>query len=142
MSAPTGHTHVDNGSIEWHEATSKKGKPYRIGVRKAGTEAAPKPKAGEPDVGGIDVYWPPTNDPTWIDTPPPVQNIAAISRYYLNYTEGGFYQYILFFTNTQHYDYHFQDETGDTYRCNTFRNDDHYVQYNSSNPTITHVSAK
>ncbi|KAJ5437613.1 hypothetical protein N7491_004156 [Penicillium cf. griseofulvum] len=122
MSAPTGHTHVDNGSIEWHEATSKKGKPYRIGVRKAGTEAAPKPKAGEPDVGGIDVYWPPTNDPTWIDTPPPVQNIAAISRYYLNYTEG--------------------DETGDTYRCNTFRNDDHYVQYNSSNPTITHVSAK
>lgn len=118
--------------IEWTEATSKNGVPFRYGVEKKKTET--KVEASVSD-GPINVNWPvaPTN--AWV----PV-DVFGIWQYSLvGTTPGGLFNYLLTFTNQNGWDYSFKDESGDTYSVATIRNGDHILQYNSAQPTIVQV---
>ena len=77
----------DNGSIQWQEATSKKGKPYRIDKEEPiGTEKGEhNPALIQKKPFSIVVSWPVTVSGDWVDTTPEVRQIAAITRYSLVY---------------------------------------------------------
>jgi hypothetical protein len=140
MGDPTGPTLLDESNIEWQEAKSEKGKAFRIGVPKAAADTA---HTAGPEVGGIDVDWPPRHENIWIPTSPEVRRVTGITRYKLLYNpKESLYEFTLWFTNDEDYDYHFEDKTGDVYRCNTFRKKDHYVQYNSKEATVVRVAAE
>ena len=66
---------------------------------------------------------------------------TGITRYnvYGKRVRSKVYSYYVEFTNVENYDYYFVDETGDHYNVNCFRIGNHYVQYNSSKPTIVRV---
>ncbi|MCJ1452324.1 hypothetical protein MMC28_002666 [Mycoblastus sanguinarius] len=141
----------NDGSIQWEEATSKKGRPYRVDKEKASDteKGTHKPALMAKRDFTIVVNWPVTKD--WVATSPEVQQIAGITRYKLIYypqpdTPPGqdpppiWYDYTLWFTNTEHYDYFFTDKTGDHYENNTYLDRDHFIQYNSDDPTIVSIT--
>jgi len=113
------------------EGKSKLGKAYEFGPLEEKKEEV---KSGAPLAT---VYWVPGTP--WTQTSPDIQALG-ISRYQL--TDNGsssFYRYTLGFTNTKGWGYAFTDQTSDTYDCDTIRNGDHYVSYNSSKPIIVNV---
>jgi|GEM_PF-4730510 len=128
---------IDN--ICWKEFESKNGKKYQVGCLEKGNlkEQISVNELAKADFG-IAVNWPITNG--WMQATNNVANIASITRYNLSPNPNSYYAYILYFTNTQHYDYYFHDETGDSYEVNTYVNSDHYVRYNSDKPTISYIS--
>ncbi len=138
MSIASPHLQDESG-IEWTDAVSEKGIPYQVGFRGSNQETVPADAAGEEAKKdfGIAVAWPLTGN-NWTDTTAEVKSIAAIPRYSLG-AYGGTWAYILYFSNTEHYDYYFYDKTGDSYQVNTYRNGDHYVRYNSSDPAIAFI---
>jgi hypothetical protein len=124
--------------IEWEVCTSEKGKKFRVGFLKGSdTHAGEQADSGKQDFG-ISVVWPVLSN-HWNYQPSSVSNISAITRYALYRNSGDIYEYRIEFTNTEHYDYHFYDETGDSYRCNTFRNGDHFIDYDSDKPAILYI---
>lgn len=50
-----------------------------------------------------------------------------------------YYDYRICFMNTKGWGFKFKDENGDTYSCSTVLNGSHYIDYNSSAPTIVGV---
>ncbi|PPU73626.1 hypothetical protein XcuCFBP2542_16380 [Xanthomonas cucurbitae] len=112
--------------------------PFQVGFSNASASGADDTAVQGKRDFGIDVNWPLT-DNAWTDTNQDVKSTAAISRYALGPNGGGTWAYILHFSNTEHYNYYFSDKTGDGYQVNTFRNGDHYVRYNSSDPAITFI---
>lgn len=54
---------------------------------------------------------------------------------------GTIYKYRVWFYNSKGWGFRFKDETGDTYKCSTVRNGWHYIDYNSSKPTMIGVKA-
>jgi hypothetical protein len=131
---------IDEKSIFWKECMSEKGKKYEVGylIQEDLLEADKlMEEAGKKDFG-ITVNWP-VEDITWKNTTSEIERRAAITRYAL-YKYDGFYKYQLYFTNKEHYNYYFYDETGDMYQVNTFRNGDHFVRFNSDEPRIVYVT--
>ena len=92
----------------------------------------------------IKVDWPVTGTGAgtgWVSTSAEVQQIAAITRYKLiRNTPPDPFEYTLFFTNTEHYDYYFTDKTDEHYENNTYINRDHFIGYNSDDPTIVSIT--
>ena len=137
-----------DGSIHWEEATSKKGKPYRVDKENASDTEKGKPKPGLMDKHDftIRVNWPVTTSGDWVATSPEVQQIAAITRYKLlrnppqDPPPAVSYEYTLWFTNTEHYRYFFTDKTGDHYENNTYINRDHFIDYDSTDATIVSIT--
>ncbi|KAG8700096.1 hypothetical protein FRC08_004927 [Ceratobasidium sp. 394] len=136
MSPPTA-----SPKLEWHKAKSAEGKEYRVGL-----PAGDKPEVTPEAVRGLPPFsqpvdWPVGQEGEWVATTPDVEATTAISRYnlYAN-SGGGEYAYTLWFTNNAHYDYWFKDASGDSYQVNTFVDGDHWVEYNSPNPTILLVT--
>ncbi|MEV4666056.1 hypothetical protein AB0J85_29430 [Micromonospora echinofusca] len=136
---------VNEDAIVWKEFTSAKGKKYEVGYlgepdADQGGSAAPE---GKTDFG-ISCNWP-VGANEWITTEASFKTTTAISRYKLHSNadmpgeEVGDYAYRLEFSNEEHYDYDFFDQEGDSYRCNTFSNTDHFVRYNSEKPTIAYI---
>ena len=132
------------------EATSKKGKPYRADKDNAsdGEKGEHKPALMGKHDFTLAVNWPVTTD--WVPTSSEVQQIAGITRYKLLYEPRPepppgekpppiWFNYHLWFTNTEHYDYYFSDKS-DHYENNTYINRDHYVDYNSDDPTIVSIT--
>jgi hypothetical protein len=132
---------LNEENILWEEATSKNGKPFRIGRKK--TENSTTEGKGEENVTdktdfGIQVTWP-VGANSWNTTTSDVQKTAAITRYIL-YNTSGQNNYRLYFTDTEYYWYYFYDQTGDSYNVNTFRDTDHYVDYTSNKPNILFIT--
>ena len=86
----------------------------------------------------MQVRWPVADK--WVDLPREQEKLSGIDRYKLEKQSGSVYDYRLSFVNNQTYDYHFYDETGDSYRVNTYSVGEHYVRYNSKKPTILFVT--
>ena len=130
---------IDN--IKWVEHKTKSGDTYRVGTKATATKQGQE----ENDIPeskhdfDIAVNWPVGNS-DWKQPTADVQSTAAITGYKLYFQEKSAFSYILYFSNTEHYDYIFFDKTGDSYECDTYVNDDHYVQYNSSNPDIVRIT--
>jgi hypothetical protein len=151
--------------IQWEPFTTAKGRKYEVGRSQGGSApanalgaanasgavnasglanvlaaeavAAPIAAGGKRDFG-IAVSWA-VGDTQWKNTSPDVRERSAITRYKL-YEYDGSWKYMLEFSNEEHYDYYFYDETGDKYEVNTFRNGDHYVRYDSDQPNIVFIS--
>lgn len=132
---------IDENSIRWEKFKSKKGEKYEVGyLKESNLSEEKKAEILTKSDFGIAVSWP-VGDKTWKSPNPDTQNIAAITNYTLcQQDKGEYYQYILWFINTEHYNYYFYDETGDYYQVNTFRNGQHYVRYNSLKPNIAYIS--
>lgn len=129
---------LDESNIDWKTFTTEKGHKFEVGfptgaVQQEQTQDAALTKTDF----GISVIWP-VGDSSWKNTDSNTRTTAAITRYTL-YQYDGFYKYMLYFTNTEHYDYYFYDETGDRYEVNTYRNGDHYVRYDSNKPEIIYI---
>ena len=137
-------TTLNEADVEWKDHISAKGKPFQIGLRKGSSSAADvanQSLEGKKDFG-ITVFWENTNNVWMPVTPNSTIETTAITRYSLGpYNQSG-YQWIFYFTNTEHYDYNFHDKTGDSYEVNTYINRDHYVRYSSDDPTIIYVTGK
>jgi hypothetical protein len=147
MSVPTDHLPLDDGSIRWRKATSQNGKSFEIGVATSMESRSEISQTIEQDFArkgktefSIFVKWP-VGQSLWTTTSSEVQDIAAITEYQL-YEYNGFWKYVLHFKNTLTYDYQFKDESGDVYRCDTFVTGDHYIRYDSDQPTITKVMGR
>ena len=125
---------IDQSAIKWTKATSKLGKPFEIGVLESPPNTNNTTLHKRKEKFGMQVNWP-VGDDTWVPLNVFIQSIAGLTQYKLH-SNGGVYSYILWFTNTEHYDYFFVDQTEDSYEVNTYRNGDHYVRYNSEDPTI------
>ena len=118
--------------IMWTKATSKNGVPFEFGVRKT-KDQIPTVKGGG---GTVAVNWP-VGDDTW----KPVTNVLGISQYKVHDNRPSVYDYRLEFINTATWDFKFWDEAGDSYRVNTYSIGDHFVRYNSNQPTIKIVES-
>ncbi|KAL8861617.1 MAG: hypothetical protein Q9178_002142 [Gyalolechia marmorata] len=135
-------TTLNDGAIFWEKATSKKGMVFEIGKKKSGDD-----KSKNCDVVvtttkedfGLDVNWPLGNS-DWKGSSTDVQSTAAITRYALHSSSFPRFDFVLEFTNTVNYNYHFYDQTGDSYQVNTYDEGNHYVRFNSAKPTILFVT--
>jgi hypothetical protein len=89
----------------------------------------------------VDVNWQINSAATFYEA---FQKKTGIASYSLKYFFSDYdpYLYTLYFENLEHYDYHFTDATGDRYRCNTYRNGNHLVSYNSKDARIVKVEGE
>jgi hypothetical protein len=132
-------------AMTWTNATSKFGKPFRIGTLQT-DQAVEKRQVSPKNPFTISVNWGVTPGAFQsISTSPDVQSIAAIDQYYLNDIRAGggipaATQFLLWFHNTQTYDYYFTDQSGDVYEINTYIRGDHTLNYDSTYPIITTIS--
>ncbi|RWA05307.1 hypothetical protein EKO27_g9798 [Xylaria grammica] len=101
------------------EATSKKGNKYQASVVASKSGFA------------VDVNWPPTRD--WVYLSEDLARKIHITR------GGVYFEWSIWFTNTDNYDFFFEDKTHDEYENNTWFNRDHETSYNSDDPTIIRV---
>jgi hypothetical protein len=130
---------LDNDpNIVWEKRISANGKEYSIGYHK---DAEKLDTSLEKTPFNTTANWPPVfSSAPWIVQTSAFIGLTGISRYALDQRSASLYTYKLHFTNQVHYDYYFTDNSGDIYECNTFRNGDHYVRYNSDSPTIINIS--
>lgn len=135
---------IDEETYYLKECVSKNGNKYQVGY--LNEEDALKDASHS--YGNLEskstffqeVDWPVENPQTWVTITSEEIETTEITRYSLsdNYRMS-YYDYRLLFTNLKHYDYYFVDEDGDIYECNTYRNGNHYIRYNSNKPTIKMV---
>ena len=146
--APTSIPDINATDITWLEETSANGDPFLIGTPSNDTMTKRENGVKQPFSLGVSwQVWKSVHGPSASD----LKNVAAIT-YALVYEwpyfrdaqggDGRMYTWCLDFTNELHYNYWFQDEEGDVYNVNTFRNGDHFVCYNSKKPTIVRVSGR
>ncbi|KAF9256736.1 hypothetical protein L218DRAFT_966013 [Marasmius fiardii PR-910] len=97
--------------------------------------------ANADDHGWIPVNWKVGED-KWIDADQATKD-EGVSRHQLwksgEFPTSEIYAYRLIFTNTKGWSFHFLDDTQDCYNCATIRNGNHYIKYNSDQPTIKFV---
>jgi hypothetical protein len=134
----------DDSTIQWETKTSKNGAAFRVG-RKIVVDGGQEEKIKAAVVArkedfGISVIWP--VEGKWVTTPLDFVNSTGIGRYKLLYYDGTIYDYRLEFSTSQTYNYHFHDETGDSYKCNVYEPGYHYVDYNSKKPTIIYITGE
>ena len=130
---------IDKANIQWEDAKSKNGFDFQTG---SVGESADTGVQGGSSAESI-VNWPVASPGTWVPTPN-LEKHLGISGYELVRSGGVFYSYTLTFRNvgSKHYHYWFTDKTDDTYENKTYKDDFHYINYNSSNPTIVKISAQ
>ncbi|KAI1379865.1 hypothetical protein F4677DRAFT_442061 [Hypoxylon crocopeplum] len=113
------------------ELTSSKGQSYEIG------KPAPSAALSALPPFDVDVDWQPGGD--WHTLPGDFIEKTGITRWKIE-VSGLIFKYKLCFTNVKLYDYQFVDASGDSYENNTHTTGDHYINYNSDNPAIKHIS--
>ena len=134
---------INDPNIIWEKKISKNGKEYQIGYHK---DAEILELSLEKKPFGVHVNWHPVDhfDADWISGESKY-SITSISEYKLmDYGRDSplFFQYALHFKNEAHYDFWFQDKSGDFYECDTYRNGEHCVCYNSDRPIIQYAIGK
>ena len=123
----------DNNTIYWKQKSTKSGASYRIGFEQPENIHTTDKKRFD-----ITVNWP-VGDSSWKKTDKEVQEKAGIWRYALYRVKGPF-PYELAFSNTEDYDYYFYDEAGDNYNNNTWLRQDHWIDFESNEPTIKRIT--
>lgn len=91
----------------------------------------------------VTVNWQVGSAGTWVETSKDIREKTGIVRYCLCKQDdpSASYQYILYFVNEKHYKYYFYDqESSRPYKVNTFRNAQHWVRYDSKQPTIIRIT--
>ncbi|KAF9262690.1 hypothetical protein L218DRAFT_1000569 [Marasmius fiardii PR-910] len=128
-------------AIEAHATKSPSSPPIASDLQIPVTAAVQKAAADPEDQGWIPVNWK-VGEAVWIDTDQATKD-EGVSQYQLwkstAYPSSEFYAYMLWFTNTKGWCFHFLDDTHDCYNCSTIRNGEHYIKYNSDEPTIKFV---
>lgn len=128
-------------------ATSDQGNPIELGVRpcESGDDAGAPPDAFAATVGAraptgsLTVHWPVGNG-QWLTAPPDVARILRISRYRLwRRPAPAPYDYTLDVATAANMSYRFYDASGDSYSLLAILAREHFVQFNSTNPTIIRV---
>lgn len=127
----------ENPDIVWKRKISKNGKEYRVGYLKDEEKFDTNEKL-DADSFDADVDWPVSDKDKWKVQKSSFLNKTAISRYKLE-NRTFIYSYQLNITCQEHYDYYFTDASGDIYNIDAFANGNHYVNYNSDEPTIKHI---
>lgn len=120
------------------KATSGKGQEYEIG-RPEGSEEAEnaQPDDAAPANVKVGLIWQPGQGDQQVQSD--IKQKTGISSYRID-TGGFFYTYRLnITTTTSPRGYKFFDAAGDSYVLNSFRNGNHYVDYNSKGPNIDYV---
>lgn len=132
-----------DGNIIWEEHESESGKMYQIGYleEEKSDEEKEKNKLTKKVPFSVDVDWKINSAASFYEA---FQKQTGITNYSLKYFFSDYdpYLYTLYFTNIEHYDYHFTDATGDRYRCNTYRNGNHLVSYNSKDARVVKIEGK
>jgi hypothetical protein len=150
---------LDDSEMYWHEATSKNGAKYHIGVLKSDypdlSEQEVKDlfatkqggKNTKPEIvhttGDQPISWPCTgNDDSWKVPAQRIKDLFDIKKYCVcNNFFSIWFDYKLWINIDQDWTYDFYDETGDYYRIYTYRTGTHSVAYNSKKPTIVKIIA-
>ncbi|KAJ7816016.1 hypothetical protein B0H13DRAFT_2460905 [Mycena leptocephala] len=142
-------SHVSNG-FHWVNATSKNGKPFRIGYPKTNpdhflTERSELARGVASsdletrDYQWYSVVWPVASDGSWKE----VTNVPQLTKYDLfEQSQPRIYKYALdvYLTNTGWgTTYTFEDQEGDEYPLTAFTNGKHNVDYDSDAPNIKRV---
>ena len=134
------------------EGTSQNGNPYQFDKEEpiAKAKGEDNPVSVEKEPASVNVCWPVTTD--WVDAGEEVRRKVGITRYKLLYhprpppmpgqRRPRRPEYSLWFTNTVHYDYVFWDRTPDGYTNMTFQNSDHWIGYDSQDPTIVMITVR
>lgn len=133
---------MDDKTIYWKECTSKNGNKFEVGYLNEDDSLNNEMLRASSDTKNpftMVVNWALTDPEVWTNTTNSERDESAITRYSVGKSSNPLYSYHLRFTNLKHYDYYFVDETGDQYEVNCFSNSNHFVRYNSSNPTIVYV---
>lgn len=124
---------LDQSCVYWETAASKDGKSFEIGESERKDAVAVMDK--EPF--DIEVTWPP-GDETWKYLTQADAALTGITRYRLfAITDSDDYE--LEFTNTEEYEYFFQDLSGATHEVRTLWKGDQSIQYNSESPNIVYI---
>lgn len=125
------------------EASSGNGEKYEIGHEEVGIdENAVEGLPGAKAPFDVSVSWKVGPAGEWVEVSAEIAKITGIRRYCLCKQDdpSAHFQYILYIENTENYHYYFYDQTNDYYGLNTFRNGQHYVRYNSKQPTIVRIT--
>lgn len=149
---------VDDG-IEWTKAMSKNGVPFEVGINRTQVTGASLSPLSLRDMlkkysqdhqkefkgrSVLQTYKYPVNWPVGDDTwkqSPALLAFDWIPQYKLHDNGASIYSYRLDFTSKTggSIHYYFYDESGDYYRVFVVLSGDHYVRYNSNQPTIIRV---
>ena len=131
---------LDDGMIQWVNANSTNGKPFRIGWKKTqdatSRDSAKGVKARK--MFNKSVYWS-LSDDSWKELGSGFYSDTGISRYNLHKSRSWVYDHVLEVTFDMDYFYKFCDQTRDCYSLSGMRAGDHYIQYNSKSPNIVRV---
>ncbi|KAL8810515.1 MAG: hypothetical protein Q9223_007739 [Gallowayella weberi] len=139
---------IDETNVRWEKVVSGNGMAFEIGqhaatattidqVEKSCSQGTIAP-TGKNDFG-ISVDWR-LGSGSWNKPSESEQRTTGISDYSLHESSSPFYDYVLEFMNTETYDFHFYDHTGDSYEVNTGSLGSHLVRYNSDKPGIAFVT--
>lgn len=127
------------------EFTNDSGNKYEVGYpKKAGYTkenidaeiATANQNKSAPNAAYADICWS-VDGETY--TSEEAKNIGIKSGYLTKSSGATMYIYRVDFTNSKGWVFTFKDESGDTYDCYTFQNGNHYIDYNSSDPTMNGV---
>ncbi|KAJ7495135.1 hypothetical protein FB451DRAFT_1213438 [Mycena latifolia] len=130
--------------FHWVDATSKNGKPFRIGCPQTDSEHLPETPQSALDSRGYEWYsvsWP-VGDSSWKD----VTNVPQLTRYALyEQSQPRIYTYTLdvYLTNTGWgTTYVFEDQEGDEYSLTAFTNGKHGLDFDSEAPKVVRVKTE
>ena len=129
---------VDDGTIYWEQFTSTKGLTYEVGRKISDTTEADSDKVvinSEKDFGVV-VNWQ-VGDKEWKDTQ---RSDIGITQYTYHSSSSPIYDYVLEIKNSETYNFHFYDMTGDSYQINAYEKGEHLVRLNSEQPTILFIT--
>jgi hypothetical protein len=133
-------TQAPTTEIKIVEAKSKSGEKYEVGRPDVPQPDSDDRVGSKSDFSHVQVNWTVQGD-SWIDTPMDIRNTTAIWRYKLHKSSSPFFDYVLEISITDdHYCYYFGDESGDSYKLDTWVAGDHLVRFNSGRPTIKLIS--
>lgn len=125
---------TDDSSIEWVNARSGNGVPFRIGRPKSKLEAAAHVPLS------LDINWPPQTTRDWNTPTKEFTRQTGIDYYYVINDNGLYFKYRIVIDISKRFKYVFYDQTGDYYSLECHKLGAHYVDYNSEKPTMVKVT--
>ncbi len=122
-------------------STSKNGSKFTIGYTKdagyTSDEISEGLRSAKTASGGFaEINWPPGKSPSETSGD---AHIIGIVEGYVSHDRGTIYEYRVNFKNSQGWGFVFKDGSGGEYHISTILNGWHYIDYNSSNPTMIGV---
>ena len=128
---------LDDSTIHWVDVVSQNGKKFSVGTKKGSDGDAPQ----VPGSFLLDL------DPKWVkdgktkDANEQCKAVTGIYQYRVGDYDRIIYDYYVAIKTSRQGQYYFHDEEGDSYGLSVIiTSNEHYVRYNSGNPTIGRVT--